>query len=335
MRENFKKYRLLLFIIISVAISVMVYEELRKITGLEADNFVYKFTSLALIVVLLLILSSFEITQRQSIAYNVAIIGLPKSGKTTMITTLFASIMYNRVNLKKYYVSLKGNSTIERVNENLGKLEKGIPIGSTNDQTLFAFKVDVVSKRKFFPKEYKVEFGDFPGEASTELVLNENNVWIHNSEFFTWVKKADSFIFTIDLGQFILHRGGYVAEVSKSIRSAWQLILSNNEYIKDIAPIALVFTKADLFKYYSDEQMSEKEILDVAFSDNKLPFVENDIVKGELERFKRDVIHDFDNLIRFFSLTSKNTKVVFISSFIEYEKYKLGFEELANHVLPN
>jgi type IV secretory pathway ATPase VirB11/archaellum biosynthesis ATPase len=74
-------------------------------------------------------------------AYDVAIIGFPKSGKTTLITALFGEIFASRITTVE--ATLRGQSTIERVNHDLAKLEMGEAVGPTTDQDLFAYRTTI------------------------------------------------------------------------------------------------------------------------------------------------------------------------------------------------
>jgi len=112
------------------------------------------------------------------IAYNVAILGFPRSGKTTLLISLFREMFAKRVGVD---IQLRGSQTIEAVNQGLSLLSSGRSLGPTKDQDMFAFRADV--KRGKFPSErtYKIEFGDFPGEHSETFVSGQE--WFHNNDF--------------------------------------------------------------------------------------------------------------------------------------------------------
>lgn len=277
-----------------------------------------------------------------SIAYNVSIFGFPKSGKTTFITTLFSMIMYRKLDLQGFKPLIKGKSTIEKINNYIKQLEKGKPIQSTTDQSLFAYRINLESIKKSFltNKNYKVEIGDFPGEHSLEFIDEKNNHFITESDYFNWAKDADAFIFVIDLGSYLLNRVEYTAEISSAIRSAWQNLLeinSNNIEKFRKKPTLLLLNKVDLFDLNLSKQTSQRtqEILNAAFSKtNSLP-TERDIENSdEYLYFQDEVKNDFSNLINFFEAESNTFDLAFMSSFAKKDKRKIGFQKLVNHILP-
>ena len=276
-----------------------------------------------------------NIDKKDAITYNIAILGLPKSGKTTFITSLFGAVMHGKIKLNGYNAIVKGNSTIDRINENLSLLDKGIPIGSTTDQTLFAYRVNIEEKSSHIlrpRKEYQIEIGDFQGEMTQDLIDLKTNIWKHDSEFFNWVKEANAFVFMVDLGFYLMDKKTYIAEISKSLRSAWQKIieLNDNQIDKESRlPIILIFNKADVLTAYD---VSPSGIKYLAFSEDKLPEMKYSTLT---DKIKLEVEKDFDDLINFFTINCKNFSYNFYSSFFtdKYE-YQKGLSEICNHIFP-
>jgi hypothetical protein len=274
---------------------------------------------------------------KEKFTHNIAIIGLPQSGKTTFITSTFGAVMYGKINLSGYNAIVKGNSTIDRINQNLSLLDKGIPIGATTDQTLFAYRLNIEEQNPSFfrsSKEYQIEFGDFQGEMTEGLIDLETNIWRHDSEFFNWIKDANAFVLIIDLGKYLLNKKDYVPEISKSLRSAWQKILELNDYRKKEIlkqPVILIFNKADLLVKYKN--LSQSDIDNLAFSKyDKLP----EITYSNIDKsIIHDVEIDFENLIDFFSLSCNKFGYYFYSSFLadKYE-YRQGLSEICSKIFP-
>ena len=275
--------------------------------------------------------------KKDVIMYNIAIIGLPKSGKTTFITSMFGAVMYGKINLNGYNAIVKGNSTIDRINENLSLLDKGIPVGSTTDQTLFSYRVNIEEKTSpvfRLRKEYQIEIGDFQGEMTQDLIDLKTNIWKHDSEFFNWVNNADAFVFIVDLGYYFIDKNAYIAEISKSLRSAWQKIVElNNNQITTISkkPVVLIFNKADVLLDVSNSA-SDQRINFLAFSKNELPEVKYLDIE---ESMTKEILDDFDKLINFFKMNCKNFNFNFYSSFLgdKYE-YRRGLSDICNHIFP-
>jgi GTPase SAR1 family protein len=274
-------------------------------------------------------------------AYNVAIIGFPKSGKTTLITSVFREIFASRI--VGFRASLRGNSTIERVNENIEKLEKGISVGPTYDQTKFSYSTNVEIKRGIFPLYYKVEFGDFPGNDS-EIYMNKYGDWLHKTEFFQWVMDCDALIFVIDLAEYLKNykreKEEYTAKISKAIRAAWQYYYEyNNERSKSLKlrrrPIVLCFTKTDSFDVYYEYRYSNEEVskeLEKYSFGNEVPSI-HEISPRVFEEGEVLVKKDFNDLIRYFESESNNFHFIFTSCFGTKDGKKLGIQELISLVL--
>jgi len=342
--ENTRRLLRHILLFLSPAIVVTITYILTKdlVLGMNNDN---RLLILASIIGGVGLITGFVVTrfyygrlnQINEFAYNIAILGLPGSGKTTLITSLFGAVIYRKISLRNYDTMLKGNATIDRINENLALLEKGYPIGSTTDQTLFSYRLNLTEKHSSFlqpRKEYNVEIGDFQGEMTSVLTEQEITTWKHNSDFFSWVKDAHSFIFVVDLGPYLLSPTSYTIEISTTIRSAWQKILNmNSSQVEKIRekPLILIFNKADLLLY---DGLTKLDLEERAFSSNwnETPKVS----KAKIRATRKDsVIKDFINLIEFLEFESKNFTYEFFSSFIEDEyEYRAGVHEIAHHSFP-
>ena len=161
----------------------------------------------------------------------------------------------------------------------------------------------------------------------------KTNIWKHDSEFFNWVKNANAFVFVVDLGHYFIDKNTYIAEVSKSLRSAWQKIieLNDNQIVKiSKYPVVLIFNKADILLY--PDYFSPSQIEDLAFSKDKLPELKYSNIE---ESMTKEIIDDFDNLINFFQVNCKNFSFNFYSSFLadKYE-YRRGLSDICNHIFP-
>jgi GTPase SAR1 family protein len=278
--------------------------------------------------------------------YNVAIIGFPKSGKTTLIVSLFKEIMNQRMSGVK--ATLKGSSTIERINDLLAKMESGIPIGPTNDQTMFAYRTNLETTNTLFKNEYRVEFGDYPGEYTEGLSQEKYFANFKKTEFFKWCVEAQAYIFVVDVGSYLLdeNRRKFIAESTKIIRESWQHFLDNSpvsEKEKHNKPVLLVFNKMDLFSliqaYTSNVEHEElnpieaKQIKDRGFSTDKLPQV------VELDSFnyyaqKKKLTSDFENLISYLKSDCTQFKIIFPSSFGRVENKLPDIADILKCIMP-
>lgn len=262
-------------------------------------------------------------------SYHVAVIGFPKSGKTTLITSLFGEAFKRNLPVN---VTPRGTQTIERINKSLEMLKKGKALGPTRDQDMFAFRADATFGRWPFRSTYRIEFGDFPGKYSEDHY--EDKGPLHNTEFFKWVADSDAMIFVIDLGRYLSRLGsknGFIAETTASFRAEWQQFLDTNSFrIKEVKrhAVIIVFNKADLMYRYSVginlggiERMTDsskvRQIEEMAarlgFGEDAPPTIEIDGTQFDSD--KKIIENEFAELISYFETEVQNTDVVFTSSF--------------------
>lgn len=238
------------------------------------------------------------------IAHSVAILGFPKSGKTTLITSLFAEVFAR--NIPFVTITPRGESTINRVNEDIARLENGEKLGPTTDQDLFAYRAELRTGNGLFSKRYKFEVGDFPGE-DTEKFVQESSQWLHESPYFKWAMEADAFVFVIDLSKVLDKEtsSNYRSYVSSAFRASWQKIKDQHydgEFGISKKPVVFVFSKSDLL-------------------------VEKDADSIRVE---------FSELIRYFKSESDFFSVVFTSAYQRSNVLgvRQGMDELLKGVLP-
>lgn len=274
----------------------------------------------------------------QAQSYYVAILGFPKSGKTTIITSLFGQAFAGNITPLK--MSPRGTQTIEHINSNLERLLKGQALGPTRSQDRFAFRADLTIKRFPLPRNYKIEFGDFPG-SNTETYIKKYGRWLHTTEFFQWVAESDAMIFVIDLAQYLTNhrqRTNYVAQMTTAMRAAWQHYLDVNSHRQNKVikhPLVLAFTKADLFgviKKDASPDLIQKEIMKLGFGGETPPISEIDPLA--LKDGQEMIEHDFAELIRYFKVEAKNFNIIYCSCFSLYKNKMLGINDLMWSVLP-
>lgn len=276
-------------------------------------------------------------------SYLVATVGFPQSGKTTLIVSLFGEAFAERI--LGATMRPRGIKTIERVNADLERLKKGLALGPTQDQDRFSFRADIQMGRGLFSKNYKTEFGDFPGHDS-ETYSEKYGPWLHTTEFFKWAADSDAIIFVVDLGRYLSEisegRTEYIAKISSAFRAAWQNFLDINEDRQKKVrrhPVILVFTKADLFGvlkeyYHSDKDTTyrlQEEIAKLGFNEKTPPVMEIDHIA--LIQGKAKTEQDFDELLRYFRKEAPNFHVLFTSSFGLAAGKRLGINELLEAVL--
>ncbi len=288
--ENFRKGFLIGIMITSIAISLF-YE-------LKYKSFSYK-------------------------PYNIAIIGFPRSGKTTLIATLFQQIFKQKVSGLK--ATLKGESTIERINELIEKKESGLPVGPTNDQTMFAYRTEIEIGNSPLTKEfYRVEFGDYPGEESAKLADNSYFDNLKKTEFFKWCFEANAYIFIIDVAKLALaidddKPNAYIASVSKAIRQSWQHFVDYNLNRSGIKkkPVLLIFNKMDVCNLSHDKIDDDKwinEVHRIAYSFDEVPNVD-ELDKDAYQKVQKILLKEFADIISYLESEINQFNILYTSSF--------------------
>lgn len=277
------------------------------------------------------------------ISHMVSLIGYPRSGKTTLITALFAEIFAQRI-LRGVNIIPRGTETIERVNEDIARLETGRELGPTTAQDLFNYRVEMLTGRTFLSRRYKIEIGDFPGEDSENLT-DKDAAWLHETKYFQWALNADVFVFVIDLENLADldsdRAREYKSLLERAFRAAWQKLKEHHydgaRKLRD-NPIIIAFTKADLLL---DSEDFDKE--DNTGSAGKVPrnyhrpAIVNGKEKGrELTEKQQRVEAYFRDIIRYLGSETNRLHVIFTSVFAKENSdgTRFGIEELARSVLP-
>ena len=280
--------------------------------------------------------------ERFPAAYNVAVLGFPQSGKTTLITYTFNEVFERRI--KSLNLRPEGNSTVEAINKNIRSLESGYALTETTDDEIRAYRATLELKRSFFQTiYYQIQLGDFPGEDSQKFAL-EYGDWIHGTPFFQWATSAHAFIFVIDTAPFLdadqESKREESSRIESAFRAAWQrLVNSSREPIALMRdkPIVLAFTKIDLF--FNEES---KKILDEneRIERKRVPKTVNlnsDTNTEELkivDHIKRELLEEFESLVRYLDGETSRFNVVFTSSFTKIDDKRLGIAELLDGIVP-
>lgn len=269
------------------------------------------------------------VVRRLPASYRIAVVGFPRSGKTTLITAVFAYLFRNGV--RGASIVPRGEETIRRINSNMEQLDLGRPIGPTKDQDVFAYRAEIKIRSSFFLRHYKLEIGDFPGENTLEFT-EQYGEWLHDTRYFEWAISSDAFLFVVDVGSVLLDETGeYVARQKRALRAAWQRLeehhLDSNSDISD-KPLILVFTKADLLL----NRKGPHAIKDLAFGG--IPQIRTFIDPMELRSETREIEAAFSELTDYFRRENRRFEVVFASVFANVEHERLGIPEIARYIMP-
>lgn len=209
------------------------------------------FLQMAIVALVAIIASSstwFLSIKKLPVSHRVAILGFPRSGKTSLIVAIF-EYYFRRGALGKI-IAPRGEETIRRINENINRLELRKEISPTKDQDVFAYRADIYSEKSIFSRRYKLEIGDYPGE-DTVAFAEDYGDWLHQTPYFKWATSADAFIFVVDAEIFFCDDPKQEAARQKSaFRAAWQRLREHHlDGRNDLESktLVLVFTKIDLF----------------------------------------------------------------------------------------
>jgi GTPase SAR1 family protein len=264
-------------------------------------------------------------------SYQIAVVGFPQSGKTTLITTLLNEILLHNIYGE---IIPRGLETIEKINRDIASIELGIPLEPTKNQDMFDYRIDLKRKKTLFSESFKVEIGDFPGENSDEF-MEKYGPWFHSTTFFKWVMEADTYIFTIDTLKILLDvNGDYHSKISSAIRAAWQIILEHHFEGKNSIKhkkVIIVFTKADLL-------IDENEIKNLTNNGIQMPTGYPKVIKrfsiNKFDDLKQPIIDQYSDLLNYFVNNKIFIQVLFVSYFAENSNTKMGLPKLAKFIMP-
>jgi hypothetical protein len=265
-------------------------------------------------------------------ALDVTFVGFPKSGKTTFIVSMFRESFRGKT---LYKLDPRGSLTIDRLNQHIDSLDRGLAIKSTEEEEQFGFRADITVPRHGIPLTYRVQFGDFSGQHSKQF--SGSTPWLHNEEYFKYVIDSDILIFVVDIGQWLKDGDGYVRQMSTAFRAAWQHFLDANvDRIPRVKqkPFILFFAKSDLLtlrKEISEKYLLTQRVDELGFG-RLVPNVHeiNVATTDELQVLIED---DFTDIIQYFRSECKSFHMIFGSSFATANGTLLGVNDLLKAVL--
>ena len=259
------------------------------------------------------------------ISLRVAVIGLPRAGKTTLIAKIFDTIMSTRY---AKFMTVNGVETIDRITHYLNIIQSGGGLSPSTDNDVFAFRY--IYKRAvlgLLTLKYDVEIADFPGEYSeslgSDLSQQSSFTGLYKKEFFSWIVRADRYVFAVDCEPYLQFDGGdreqYARSITLKIKNA--VLLLKQELLDESVysrPCALVFTKADVFEEVTIEA-DRSNILEAELN-----------VKAALD----EMLGSFKELIQFLESNFKSLRVLCHSSKSKRPMFTLGNELLMKHMSP-
>lgn len=278
------------------------------------------------------------------ISLRIAVLGAPRTGKTTLITTVFDAIMSGRI---AKHASVSGTETVQKLTADLMKIQKGHNLGPTEDKDVFAYRYTVDASTFLYKKKYDVEIADFPGEYTedftSDLISQNENSGLFKKEFFSWVLRADKYIFVIDSIAFrkaVIKReqSDFIREVEISFKNA--VLLLKQELLDEKVynrPLLVVFTKCDNFLInqgdFEKVYLEGERDLEYNFSD----FQENRIKEESLESAQQSMLvmrQNFSDLINFLGNNFARVEVVCHSSYSKMKLFKRANTDVVDFSSP-
>lgn len=332
--------------LIALAISAMAIDSFVLISSGASNVLLDAVVAIAISLTAVLVVFFVQVSFLERKSFFVAIVGFPKSGKTTLIISLFGEAYARRLPIR---VVPRGSQTITIINKSLELLKKGKALGPTMDQDMYGFRADATIGKPPFATTYRIEFGDFPGAYSKEYRKEDMHL-LHNTEFFKWIVDSDAIMFVIDLGKYLTkNKRNFIAEVTSAFRTEWQQYLDANSFrLREIGrhPLIIVFTKTDLLYRFSSQinLQNDKELSDIenqesfedmvahyGFGEDTPPLITLDEKKTEFDSHL--IEEEFGEIIQFFKAEASRVTVVFTSSFGLLNGERLGFRKLFASIL--
>jgi hypothetical protein len=317
----------------------------------------YILTGLAFLV-MLVILGSL-VPDNLPTAYSVAVIGFRRSGKTTLLTEIFHELIHFRIS--DVDASLRGQATIERLTDYIGRIDRRQPVGSTTEESRFPYEANVEVRSGIFLRKFKVSIADYPGESSEQLSrraemadeLRDGGIsktsLLGNQEYFRWVLEADAMIFIIDIAAYLLDRlpteadgpegsGDNARYMTNSFTMAWQYLLDARRQggSERLPRVVLAFTKCDLLDMSAETAAADSLEAVIARLGYEAPLPEVRELNPLTFAEKREKCEsDFADLIEYFKhYRGAKFSVVFTSSLTLLDGKRVGIEELFRGILP-
>lgn len=297
-------------------------------------------------------------------SHKIAVIGFPRSGKTTLISMLFSRIIRSSVASR---VRVSGKETIDRVSKYYEIISSGKNIGPSTDKDVFSYRFQYEEHRSyFFPSRiFDVEIADFPGEYSSSIAESKENALLryrlllaqptpieltspflprnvtpapeiplaglYNSEYQSWVSQADEYIIVVDL-QKILENKEEIYKVQAKIFSAILFLKeASTEGGGNLSKknVALVFSKSDIIAREKNNNAQ------YAASANYITANEENGVDDDYFSSKRgEVMGLMDEVISFIGSNFGDMDIVFHSSYLRSPEFDEAERHLINFILP-
>ena len=183
---------------------------------------------------------------------TIALLGLPRAGKTVYTTVLFEKLLLKDGIAKN--ISPYGEETIDRISADYKKLRAHEMLPPTGNDVFYYRAIYSSSNSRL---RYKLEIADYAGERLQDE-LDANEGFFHKTAFFKYVTSCDVVFVAVDLEEYETKRregtvalDRYISDIETSFISALHMIREQSNILlakKTNTPIALLFLKADCLR---------------------------------------------------------------------------------------
>jgi hypothetical protein len=187
-----------------------------------------------------------RLLRRHATTLTISMLGFPRTGKTVYLTVLFDSLQ--RAVRPGVQFLPYGRETIEGVAGNLSTLASGHWLPKTAPGSVFFYRANAVLGSGLLRNRYKVEIGDYAGEAMAELNPADSG-WLHKTDYFKYVVQSDAVILALDAQTLMTGSFARNQEIQNAFVAAVQVLAEEKGAIENRklrVPVALLFMKSDI-----------------------------------------------------------------------------------------
>lgn len=181
---------------------------------------------------------------------SIALIGPPHAGKTVYLTMLYKELEAKAVRGLSF--APYGTRTIEQVAFDLTQIRSGKFPPPTIAGSHFIYEAIATYNSSIFSRKYRIQIGDYAGEYLDVFTIG-SDLWLHRSEFFSYVLGADAIMIMIDAERLILSgnaaEGNDLARIENAIVAALHTLIekrSEDPTKQSEMPVVLIISKSDL-----------------------------------------------------------------------------------------
>jgi len=306
--------------------------------------------------------------RRFKFSHKIAVIGFPRSGKTTLIAMLFSELISSEMARR---IRVSGSETTRRITEYYHRILSGKNVGPSSDEDVFSYRFEYrASIFPFYRRNFDVEIVDFPGEYSSRLAERggrvrdeaiaaeletaespENELDIPNSSdpaeadsedepdveigmydsaYQSWVTQADEYIIVVDTVDLLSTLEDAARVQSRIYTAVVELKESSIDKTNSLhrKDVALVISKSDII---ANETHYTR---DYVKNSNYLTANELSFNDDFFEKYKKVVLDRLRPTISLLKNNFRKVDIIFHSAYMRSPVFDLAERKLIEFVLP-